>query len=254
MYWKDTWSFSDSNEIEIKYAGKYGAKGEKRTPKHKATPYQILKQNQINKEKRMRRLIKANFQKNDYWLTLKYPKGTRKEIKEVKKDIRNFIISMRRQYAKHQEEFKFIYRVEIGRQGGVHIHMIIPHIRGADVQNSWKHGRVNIQLLDGGNYKELAAYITKPPDECVDKQISLFPKEERKEFIKYSSSRNLIRPEPTRKVYTKWTVKKILEEGIEPTKGYIVDKDSIYIGFNPYTGMNYIHYTEYRSKGGGSSG
>ncbi len=203
----------------------------------------------------MRRLIKANFHKDDYWLTLKYPKGTRKPTEEVKKDIRNFIISMRRQYAKRGAEFKFIYRVEVGKQGGIHIHMIVPKIRGMDlIQDGWKHGRVNIQLLDGGDYKELASYITKPPDEVVEKQISLFPKEERKEFIKYSTSRNLIRPEPERKVFGRWTVKKILDEGITPSKGYIVDKDSIYIGFNPYTGMNYIHYTEYKSKGGGSSG
>lgn len=259
MYWKDIWRFSKSNEIEIKFAGKYGAKGERRSPKRKATPEQIKKQNQLNKEKRMRRLIKANFQEGDYWITLKYPQGTRKETAEVKKDMRNFINAMRRQYGKHEQEFKFIYRVEIGSQGGIHIHMIVPRIRGEDIdqdiQRIWKHGRVNFQNLDDGNYKALAEYITKPPDQEVEQQLSLFPSEERNEYIKYSSSRNLIRPEPERKIYGKWTVRKIIEDGPTPTPGYYIDKDSVHIGFNSYTGMNYIQYTEcLSSKGGGSSG
>ena len=37
-------------EHEIKCAGRYGAKGEKRAQKKKATPEQIKKQNQWNRE------------------------------------------------------------------------------------------------------------------------------------------------------------------------------------------------------------
>ena len=257
MYWKDTWRFSRVNEIEIKYAGNYGAKGEKRGTRKKASPEQIKKQNQINKEKRMRRLINANFGEGDYWITLKYPKGTRKATLEVKKDIRNFVAAMRRHYSKKGTEFKFIYRAEVGSRGGIHIHMIVPRIRGDDtdraIQTAWKHGRVNFQFLDSGNHKALSEYITKPPDPNIENQLSMFPEEERNEFIKYSSSRNLIRPEPERKVYSKWTVRKILAEGPKPSPGYYIDRESIRIGFNPYTGMNYIQYTEIK-EGGGSSG
>ena len=38
-----------SNETEIHWAGKYGAKGEKRDPKEKATPDQVRRQNQWKK-------------------------------------------------------------------------------------------------------------------------------------------------------------------------------------------------------------
>lgn len=248
MYWQDRWMFKDSIEVEIKYAGNYGAKGERRAKKVKATPEQIRQQNQRNKEKRMRRLIKANFSKGDLWLTLKYKKGDRPHVSQVKKDLKKFIDLMRRRYKKEGEEFKFIYRLEVGKMGGIHIHMIVPRIRGADIdiQEAWKHGRVNYESLDDGDYKELAAYITKMPDEESYKQISLFPKEERREFIKYSSSRNLIRPVPERKEFKRKTVRKILLEGIKATKGYFIDKDSIQIGINKFTGMSYIHYTEKR--------
>lgn len=246
MYWQDRWVFRDSIEYEIKYAGNYGAKGESRAKKQKATPEQIKKQNQLNKEKRMRRLIKANFSKGDMWVTLKYKKGERPDIYSVKTDLKKFIDAMRRRYKKAGCEFKFIYRLEIGKQGGVHIHMIVPRIRGADldIQDVWQQGRVNFESLDDGDYKELASYITKPPDESVDKQLSLFPLEVRREFVKYSSSRNLIRPVPERKEFKKRTVRKILREGIQPTKGYYIDKSSIVTGINQYTGMSYIHYTE----------
>lgn len=87
MYNRDRWIFSNSIETEYKFAGKYGAKGEKRAKRKKATPEQMAKQNQINKENRIRRLIKANFYPSDLWVTLKYPKGTRKSYEEVMKDM-----------------------------------------------------------------------------------------------------------------------------------------------------------------------
>lgn len=248
MYIQDKWIIKDSIEYEIKYYGKYGAKGEKRAKRKKATPEIIKKQNQKNRIKRMKRTIKANFDEGDLWITIKYPKGTRKEVSEVKKDLRKFCDSMRRKHKAHNSEFKFVYRMEVGKQGGIHIHMITNRIRGEDtaehLQKSWKHGRINYQALDDGQYEDLAAYIVKEPDEEVYKQLSLFPMQERKEFIKYSASRNLVRPTPERKVFRKKTLRKMLNEGIEASNGYYVIKDSIRMGKNPYTGMSYIHYTE----------
>lgn len=124
-YCMETWKFRYSIEREYKYKGKYGAKGEKRAEKTKATPEQIKKQNQRNREKKIRRLIKANFIPSDLWCTLKYPAGTRKPIKEVMEDMRKFHDAMRREYKKAGKLYKFIYRVEIGKHGGIHIHILI---------------------------------------------------------------------------------------------------------------------------------
>ena len=44
-YSKKIYRFKDSNEYEYTYAGKYGAKGEKRAKKKKPTREQIQKQN-----------------------------------------------------------------------------------------------------------------------------------------------------------------------------------------------------------------
>ncbi|MGB8452769.1 MAG: hypothetical protein WCD89_10580 [Anaerocolumna sp.] len=252
-YWKDTWKFTNSNEYEYKYAGKYGAKGEKRGKRKKATPEQIKKQNQCNREKKMRRLIKANFVPDDIWNTLKYPEGTRKDIEEVKKDLTKFLSDTRKEYKKHGEILKFVYRMEIGELGGIHVHILINRIRGADtdliIQDCWKHGRVNYEsIYEYGGYKKLANYIVKPPseDKEMEMQLSLFPEEERKKLIKYSSSRNLIRPEPDRTEYRRWTVRDLIKNGPKPTPGYYIDQESIHYGVNQYTGMSYYQYTEYR--------
>lgn len=255
MYWIDTWRFSHSIEYEIKYAGKYGAKGEKRKKRKKATPEQIKKQNQQNREKYVRRLIKANFTLGDYWATLKYPEGTRKTIKQIRKDLKGFLDSVRKAYKKHGKLFKFILRIEIGKNGGIHIHILFNrgNIKNVDmlIQQKWKHGRVNFQTLyEEGGYDRLAKYIVKEPDEEQYEQLQLFEQEEQKQLVKYSTSRNLIRPQAERKFYRRRTVRKVIENGPQPSAGYYIDQDSVVMGENPYTGMSYIHYTECLLEGG----
>ena len=251
-YWQDTWTFPNSIEHEFKYAGNYGAKGEKRAKRHKASPDQIRKQNQLNKEKRVRRLIKANWIPEDIWACLKYPKGTRKSIAEIDKDVAKFLAQMRREYKKRGECFKFLIRKEIGKQGGIHIHILINRSgKKPDtdliMQKFWIHGRVNYQTVyEYGGYKKLANYIVKQPNEKQEKQLSIFTEEEQKQLIKYSSSRNLIRPQPERKRYRRWTVKKLVEEGPKETPGFYIEKESIHHGVNKFTGMTYYQYTECR--------
>lgn len=246
MYWRDKWSFQNSNEYEIKFAGKYGAKGEKRNKKEKPTPEQIKKQNQTNKENRIRRLIKANFLPADLWMTLKYPKGTRKSLEEVKGDMEKFLGKMRYRYKKQEQQFKFIYRIEIGKLGGLHIHILMNRIPDVDVMVSkcWIPGYVHFTpIYEAGGYKELASYIAKPPPEEQEDT------EEFHETCSYSSSRNLIRPEPERKYYSRRTVRDIVENGPEPSsKEFYIDKSTIEIGTNNFTGMSYIRYTECRIK------
>jgi hypothetical protein len=248
------YEFENSIEHEFKYKGKWGAKGESRGPKTKATQEQIQKQNQRNKENKVRRKIKANFLPNDLWITLKPNKEKRKSMDELVKDVFNFLKAMKRAYEKEGEEFKYIYRLEIGKRGGLHCHILINRIRGHTdliVKEKWGRygGTVSYEAIhEAGGYKELAAYLVKMPDEAVSKQLSFFEEPEQKDLIRYSCSRNLITPEPEVKEYTQRTVKKLVENGPTPTPGFYIDKNSIVTGINPYTGMSYYYYTEVRIK------
>lgn len=248
-YEKKIWRFYYSNEIENSWAGQYGAKGEKRAKRKKLTPEAMEKQNQINRENAMRRLMKRNFYARDWFCTLKYPKGTRLGMDKVREDIRNFLDKTRKKYKRRGKQFKFIYRIEIGKRGGIHIHIIINRIPDSDllIASSWNCGTVNFQhIREQGGMRKLANYIVKKPTEEIYKQISMFSEKDQRKLIAYSSSRNLVRPKPEKKVYKRRTLRKEIEQGPTPAKGYYIDKDSVVFGVNPYTGMSYLHYTEYR--------
>ena len=248
-YSRKTWHFSFSKEHEYSYVGNYGARGEKRAKRKKATPEQIARQNQINRVNRMRRLIKANFDKGDLWTTLKYPAGTRKSAEEMKEDMREFLKSCRKKYKTRGEPFKFIYRMEIGKQGGSHIHILVNNPDSMKTEKLlaelWVNGSIDYTpVYRTGGFERLAEYIVKQPDEETDQQLSLFP-EEKQDFKRYSTSRNLIRPEPEKKEYSHRTVRKLIREGPKPTPGYYIDEKSIRCGVNPYTGLSYLKYIEY---------
>lgn len=240
-YWQKRWEFLNSVEYEYTYIGNYGAKGEKRKVKVKPTPEQVAKQNQTNKANKVRRLIKQNFSPGDYWITLKYTKGTRKSVEEVKKDMKRFLDNMRGAYKRQGQQFKYIYRVEIGSRGGIHIHIILNRVKNTDVlvERYWKGGHPHYVLLyEDGGYDQLASYLVKPP---LDEQEDSFLKG-------YHPSRNLVKPMPKKKEYRRWTVKKLVKEGPKPQEGFYIDQDTLVTGENPYTGMSYLHYTEVRIK------
>lgn len=251
-YKKDVFVFPLSIEYEIKWEGNYGAKGEKRAKKKKPTPAQIKRQNQWNREKYMRRKIKANFAPPDLWCTLQYKRGVRKSLEEVLADIDKLKDGMRYRYKKLGIPFKWVLRVEVGKRGGIHAHILVNRIADTDIylKMYWPHGEINFKsIYREGGYKKLAEYIVKEPeDEEYVKQLSLFSEEEQKVLRRYSCSRNLIIPEPEHHPYKNRTLRPIMENGIKPTKGYYIVQDSIHFGTNPFTGMSYLHYTENKAE------
>lgn len=245
MYRLKKYRFKGSTDYEYSYVGNYGAKGEKREPKRKPTPEQIRKQNQHNREKKMWRLLRANFEEGDMWVTLKYHQGERPPVEQVKKDITTMIRKLRTAYKRRGAPLKFICRMEIGERGGIHIHMVVNRIDETVklLASAWRNPLNITPLYDRGEFKELAEYICKQKEE-VEGQLSLFDEEEQKQLLAVSSSRNLIRPEPEVKEYTRRTMRKILENGPEPKPGYYIDVDTVYMGINVVTGESYFGYTE----------
>lgn len=97
-YIEDTYHLKHTIEVEKKHTGKYGAPGQKRRKKRKATKEEIQKQNQRNAEKKLRRIINANFEPNDLHIVLTYKKDERLTPGESKKELRNFFERVRRAY------------------------------------------------------------------------------------------------------------------------------------------------------------
>ncbi len=276
MVWHKIYKFINSIEHEYSYAGRNGAKGEKRQNKRKATPEDIKRQNRANRIVKYRRLIKANFYPGDFWCCLKYGSGVRKEVAAVKKDIRKFLKHMRKQYKKLGIALKFIYRMEIGKKGGIHFHIIVNRLWNLPVSTDlilsacWEkviggdaRGLVDYRTLyESGGYDSLAAYITKTPEYDADPEdkyyeqmaftideqnaLAAYTPEEQKQLLSISSSRNLIRPEPRKERASSAKIKKLLRDGPKAKEGYVIDQDSIQHGVNPFNGLSFYKYSERR--------
>lgn len=261
-------------EHEFSYKGKYGAKGEKRADKKKPTREQIAKQNQTNRENRIRRTLQLNFSEGDMWICLKYPKGYRLALTEVEKDLDKFIANVRYAYKKLGRVLKWFIRVDIGELGGIHVHIAVNRLWEIQtdvlLEKKWRYllkkrgipekdlyGKVDWETMyDAGGFKRLAEYIAKKYQEDSEEyeQLSLFDETEQKRLSSIRCSRNLIRPEAEVLESSKKTMREIVEFGPKPTPGFYIDKDSIFSGVNPYTGLSYLHYTEYRIRGGTERG
>lgn len=223
---KKEYHFKNSIEVEEYVDGRFGARGKERLEKKKATPEQMKKQNQLNRAKNCRRRIKNNFEEGDYYLTLTFKKELRPSGMEDAKEIWTKVQrKLRDAYKKQNEKFKWIISIEKGKRGAIHFHLILNRIENGDklIRKIWPYGGIYMRFLyEEGGYKDLADYITKPPEEG--------------EGSYYSHSRNLPIPEPKiKRVKSKWREPK-------PYKGYYIDKNSYEEGINPVTGYPYRHY------------
>lgn len=77
--------------------GRYGAPGEKRAKKKKATPEEVEQVNQWTRERKARHRLRMYFKVNDYFFTLTYPKEERPpDMKQAKQVSKSFTCSARR--------------------------------------------------------------------------------------------------------------------------------------------------------------
>lgn len=231
-YKRKIYRFLNAIEVEDCHDGKYGAPGMSREQKKKATPEQIEKQNQYQKEKRCRHRLRKHFDVNDYFITLTYAQDRRpQDMDQAKKDIGWFTRQLRKEYRKAGQELKWIRNLECGSRGAWHVHMVINRIPDLDltITRLWQHGMVDIKLLyQKGEFAELAKYLTKTPRT-----------ETRLREACYSTSKNLPLPEPEKSVHQSWKI----TDKIRVPKGWYLDKESFHEGINPITGHPFRAYT-----------
>lgn len=230
-------------EVEKYYTSRYNQKGGHRSDKVKPTKEEQKVCNQRKAEKKLRRLINANFGYGDYHVVLDYirtagkPDRTREEMQ---KDIAVFLRAARKEYKARGLELKYIHVMEIGEKGARHHHLVLNKIDTEALQAAWYkayegHNRVKVfPLDDSGNYSQLASYLIKYTSQHLHDADRLQGK-------RWACSRNLIRPEPQIKVIS---ARSFFREDPKAKKGYYIVPDSIQRGVNSpeYYGYGFIRY------------
>lgn len=238
-YLEKRYKSKNAVEVEQYHSRRYNGPGY-RSGKREITPEEKKRINHRNKVKKCRRRLRLYFEKNDYLVTLTYRVEDRPaDMEECKQHWSRYIRKLREWYKRKGIPFMWFRNIEVGTRGAWHIHLVIKRAADADIilKEAWPHGKVSFQLLyEKGEFARLAEYITKCP--LTDKKLR---------ESHYWASRNMPIPEPEQKI-RKWKT----WHKVRIPKGYFLDKDSFYEGFNPVTGYPFREYTLIRIRGGTS--
>ena len=166
----------------------------------------VVKYNSKTAEKKLSRLLNANFYPGDWHCTLTY-EGIEPEIGEAKKELENFIRRMKREYEKQGLELKWIAVTEFHHKR-IHHHIVMSYIDERVIARQWKRGHVNFKGLD------------------------------RKRNYRKRASRNLVRPIIKREIVNP----SALYETPKALKGYEIDQESVHKYQHPFTGIEHLEY------------
>lgn len=128
--------------------------------------------NQMAAEKRLIRLVEANFTEDDYYFTGTFENGKLPTLDQARKIIKRFIERMNYERKKRgMPNAKYIYVIEGceegSRQQRVHFHMIVDGLLDRlQLKEIWGNGRVRCDELDPEGYDglvRLAKYLVKDP-------------------------------------------------------------------------------------------
>lgn len=146
--------------------------------------------NQRDAEKKLARLLRANFGEGDLEIDLTYarPESAEGAVKDLKK----YLGKLRKLWRAAGQELKYVYTVEQGKKSGrIHFHLVLNAgpLGRDELEALWGHGYANARRLrmDESGVGGLAGYIAK-------QGRSRRPEELGKR--RWSCSRNLARPEP----------------------------------------------------------
>lgn len=225
-----------TKEYEFYYSYRFDQKGGSRKKKENRTPEVQRQVNRRMAEKKLTRLMNANFSGEDYYLTLSYRKEERPDRETLNRDIRTLLRKMRKRYRKEGLELKYIWTAEKGERGAAHIHIVVNGINNIShiIRDLWEKGWISIKPLDkSGQYRKLAGYFIKYSDKTMKTEQGFINK-------RYCSSRNLHIPEPEKRVIRG---RNAYSHKIEVPAGWYVDKESIKEAWHEVTGYMYFSYT-----------
>lgn len=225
-------------EVEQVHASMFGNHNS-RSGRGSPTLEEVKKVNQRMAAKKLRRLIDANFEPGDIYLTLTYKQKYKRTLEEARKDLNKFMNKLKYRYGKRGAIFKWIKTTGIRKQGAAHHHIICNNIDGfnyiKELAKIWPFGMVEIKALyEEGRYMLLAEYFVKHKQENEERT-----EESQINARAYSCSRNLKHPRVKRIIIKEST---IVRAPKVPT-GYRLEMDpDIDVGISKHSGYMYRYF------------
>lgn len=212
-------------DMLISQAGRFGAPGEGRKARERATPDQIARQNHQNRVRKIWQLIRGNYSEGDRWVTVTYRKGERPDWETGLKQLATFRRRVSYWYKKQREEIRMMYSIEHGKKGAIHMHMLLNDVEGVNIdrilESIWPYGQVHTSgLYERGDYKDLAEYMAKGEKYGHTRGMNM-PKQEKPRMLTRADMMDYPKAE----------------------KGWRVLEDTVVEGVNPVTGAPYLRYT-----------
>lgn len=232
----------ETTEISRYYSIRTGKPEGMRRRKLDPTPERIKRANLRRRADRLRQLMNANFNNNDYWsLTLTYRQGEEPDtIRGVRDDAADFVKRLRKCAKLFGVEPRYIYVIGAGKHRR-HIHITVNALPDmAILTGCWIHGHVSMtKLYSDGQYRSLADYYIQNAQDTNEQEEALGEKPGQW----YVPSRNLTQPKETKRIIT---AKEFRTEP-KPKKGYYVEKGSVYTGWTE-AGFPLLRYTLIKEK------
>ena len=217
--------------IFTKISAKRNNETKGRRKKENPTSEEVRKLNEIYAIRDLNIKLHHNFAPGDMHLVLTY-KGAEPTLGEAKKKISNFKRDLAKLYKKNGKEVKWIEATEY-KNKRIHHHMIINKFDARLIQEIWQHGYVRPSYLDDTNdWRALASYIIK---------------ETRKTFAEDRAyGKRRFRCSRTIKNPVSYVEDVSLAQILlpKPSKGYYIEKDSMYEGKTVGNNKPYIDYVQ----------
>lgn len=239
-YIKEICRAGNTKDFNFYYTYSFDKKGGSRKKKQNKTKEAQQKVNSRQREKKLTRILNANFNGNDLYITFSYEKESRPDKDQLKKDIEKLLRDLRRLYQRNGRVLKYVWVAEVGERGATHIHMVASGLDVRKIKNCWQKGWITIKPMEeNGQYRRLAGYFIKYSEKTLKTTGAL-------QGRTYNSSKNLIIPEPEKKAVLKASAYKT---DIKVPDGWYLDKDAVRIGFHEVTGYMYFNYTLIKTQG-----
>lgn len=236
--------------------------GEKRMPKMELSPEVKAELNERQAEKRLRRLMNANFTNDSWYLTMDVIREEGEEYatkEEMKRMLDSFQRKCRSFWKKNGAELKYISVMAVGTRSARHFHLVLSDCVGLGykemrkaLQEIWdgvylkgtktKKSYIHLENLYGDNYGDLAAYFIKQAKTtlaAVGHKIG----------NRWNASKNLKKPVVKRYIISD---RKTFKQEIKAPKGFYIDEKYTDrgIGRAEYGGYEYCRYVLVRIDSG----